>query len=88
MASTIGSLANLAGYIKSRDLVVVAAFPRMDAEPKHPGFLPRPLPHLEFLSPANAKAARATGSDGLERSPKPPKRDLELGNPEGFQIFD
>jgi len=53
MASTIEGLANLKGYIKSQDLVVSASFPRMDAQQLHPGFLPRPLPQLEYLaSPA------------------------------------
>ena len=49
MASTIAGLPNLNGYIKSRNLVVAAQFPRVPAECNETAFLPRPLPDLESL---------------------------------------
>ena len=92
MASTIEGLANLTGYIKSRELVVAATFPREDAQPRHPASLPRPLPHLEFLPAPKVKPAAAAGKvdgDGIERTRKPRRqRDLDRGESKGFEIFD
>lgn len=89
MASTIEGLPNLTGYIKSRDLVVAASFPRVDARPCHPAFLPRPLPQLELLPAPNAVAAAARATDGIERTCKPPRqRDLDRGESKSFEIFD
>jgi hypothetical protein len=72
--------------------VVAAAFPREDAQPRHAAFLPRALPHLEFLPPPKAKAAGAAekvDEDGIERTRKPPRqRDLGRGESKGFEIFD
>ena len=67
MASTIQGLHNLTGYIKSRDLVVPASFPRLDAERFHPAFLPRPLPQLEPLSAPKAVAVAARGGSQESR---------------------
>ena len=89
MASTIEGLPDLTGCIKSRDLVVAASFPRVDAEPCHPAFLPRPLPQLEPLPAPKAITAAATATDGIERTRKPPRqRDLDRGESKGFEIFD
>ena len=89
MASTIEGLPNLTGYIKSRDLMVAASFPRVDAQLCHPAFLPRPLPQLEPLPPPKAIAAAVTATDGIERTRKPPRqRDLDRGESKGFEIFD
>jgi len=89
MASTIEGLHNLTGYVKSRDLAVAATFPRVDAQPSHPAFLPRPLPQLESLPPPKASAAAAAGKDGTERTRKPPRqRDLDRSDSKGFEIFD
>jgi len=48
-ASTITGLDNLAGYLKSRNLVVPMSFPYIRSELRHPAFLPRALPELETL---------------------------------------
>jgi hypothetical protein len=87
-ASTIEGLPNLTGYIKSRDLVVAAIFPRLDAQPKHSAFLAAPLASSGVPAAAKAMAAGATGSDGIERSRKPRQRDLDRVKPWGFEIFE
>ena len=89
MASTIEGLPNLTGYIKSRDLVVAASFPRVDVQSCRPAFLPRALPQLEPLPPPKAIAAAATATDGIERTQEPPReRDLDRGEFKSFEIFD
>ena len=89
MPSTIEGLRNLTGYIKSRDLVVAASFPRVDVQSCRPAFLPRALPQLEPLPPPKAIAAAATATDRIERTPEPPReRDLDRGEFKSFEIFD
>jgi hypothetical protein len=61
MASTIGGLPNLTGYLKSQEFVVPMSFPYLQPVLRQPGFLPRPLPELEVLSvPEQAVAAAAS----------------------------
>jgi type IV secretory pathway TraG/TraD family ATPase VirD4 len=88
MASTIEGLHNLTGYIKSRDLVVSASFPRLDARLIHPGFLPRPLPQLEAL-PA-PKAIPAATPVGIELTSEAARQeDLDRGvESKEFEIFE
>ena len=88
MASTIEGLHNLTGYIKSRDLVVSASFPRFDARLIHPGFLPRPLPQLEAL-PA-PKAIPAATPVGIELTSEAARQeDLDRGvESKEFEIFE
>jgi hypothetical protein len=63
MASTIGGLPNLTGYLKSQDFVVPISFPYLQPVLRQPGFLPRPLPELEVLSvPKQAAAAASAGT--------------------------
>jgi hypothetical protein len=84
MASTIGGLRNLTGYLKSQDFVVPISFPYLQPVLQQPGFLPRPLPELEVLSvPTKAVAAAAsegtpsTGSEQKDRG-QAPQRELEI----------
>jgi Type IV secretion-system coupling protein DNA-binding domain len=84
MASTIGGLRNLTGYLKSQDFVVAISFPYVQPLLRQPGFLPRPLPELEVLSvPRQAVAAAAsagipsTGSEQLDRR-RGPQREREI----------
>ncbi len=84
MASTIGGLRNLTGYLKSQDFVVPISFPYLQPLLRQPGFLPRPLPELEVLSvPKKALAAAAstgtpsTGSEQQDRG-QGPQRELEI----------
>lgn len=84
MASTIGGLRNLTGYLKSQDFVVPINFPYLQPDLQQPGFLPRPLPELEVLSvPKQAAAASAsagtpsTGSEQQDRG-QSPQRQLEI----------
>lgn len=84
MASTIGGLRNLTGYLKSQDFVVPISFPYSQPVLRQPGFLPRPLPELEVLSvPQKAVAATAsagtpsTGSEQQDRG-QGPQRELEI----------
>jgi hypothetical protein len=84
MASTIGGLRNLTGYLKSQDLVVPMSFPYLKPDLRQPRFLPRPLPELERLSvPERAVAAAvaagtpATASQQQDRAPGS-QRDVEI----------
>jgi len=84
MASTIGGLRNLAGYLKSQDFVVPISFPYLQPVPRQPGFIPRPLPGLEVLSVAKkavaAAASAGTASTGSEKQDREqgPQRELEI----------
>jgi Type IV secretion-system coupling protein DNA-binding domain len=49
MSSTIAGLDDLAGYLKSKNLVVPMSFPYLKPELRHPAFLPRALPELQTL---------------------------------------
>ena len=53
LASTIASLDNLSGYVKSKDLVVPARFCYMEPVENQPGFLPRQLAGLDRLVLSN-----------------------------------
>lgn len=86
MASTIGGLRNLTGYLKSQDFVVPISFPYFRPVPCQPGFLPRPLPELEVLSvPKNTAAAAA--SAGLP-STNSEQQDREQGPQRELEIFE
>jgi len=84
MASTIGGLKNLTGYLKSQDFVVPISFPYSRPVVNQPGFLPRPLPELEVLSvsPKTAAAAASPGTastDGQRKNGgRSPQRELEI----------
>ncbi len=61
MASTVGGLRNLTGYLKSQDFVVPMSFPYLQPDLRQPRFLPRPLPELEVLTAPKAVSATPTG---------------------------
>jgi DNA polymerase III delta prime subunit len=84
MASTIGGLKNLTGYLKSQDFVVPISFPYSQPVANQPGFLQRPLPELEVLSvpPKTAAAAASAGTPSTDSQRKDgdqsPQRELEI----------
>src|SRR5487761_27440 len=84
MASTIGGLKNLTGYLKSQDFVVPISFPYSRPVVRQPGFLPRPLRELEVLSvpPKAAAAAASAGTPSAnnqrQEGDQRPQRDLEI----------
>jgi hypothetical protein len=84
MASTIGGLKNLTGYLKSQDFVVPISFPYSQPVANQPGFLQRPLPELEVLSvpPKTAAAAASAGPPSTDSQRKDggqsPQRELEI----------
>jgi len=86
MASTIGGLRNLTGYLKSQDFVVPINFPYFRPVPRQPGFLPRPLPELEVLS-VPKKTAAAAASAGLP-STNSEQQDREQGPQRELEIFE
>lgn len=86
MASTIGGLRNLTGYLKSQDFVVPINFPYFRPVPRQPGFLPRPLPELEVLS-VPKKTAAAAASAGLP-STNSEQKDREQGPQRELEIFE
>jgi len=84
MASTIGGLKNLTGYLKSQDFVVPISFPYSQPVANQPGFLQRPLPELEVLSVPSktAAAAASAGTPSTDSQRKDggqsPQRELEI----------
>ena len=83
MASTIGGLKNLTGYLKCQDFVVPISFPYSRPVVRQPGFLLRPLPELEVLSvpPKAAAAAASAGTPdvGAQQDPRQgPQQQLEI----------
>ncbi len=77
IASVIGSLPNLSGYIKSKGLVVAAAFPYIPPEHRQAGFLPRPLPELEPL-PALQGAGASVGANTMQERNAAAKRQKRV----------
>lgn len=74
MASTIEGLHNLTGYIKSRDLVVAAAFPYVKLQAKEPAFLPRPLAELEALTLPSSALPKTSA---IAKQSAPPDEQVE-----------
>jgi hypothetical protein len=59
MASEIGGLANLRGYLKVLNLVVRLDLARVEPPAMHPAFVPRALPFSPLIPHGGAMAAAA-----------------------------
>ena len=69
MASAIGGLQDLSGFIKSQNLVVSATFPYIPAEQRAVSFVPRPINGLDlFVSPeiTDLKTDNRHGTSGSQ----------------------
>ena len=80
LASSIEGLPNLAGYLKSKDLVVPASFSYVKSSQIHPGFQPRMLTGLEplvFVEPSVSESTPSTARPRktFRKSPKKPPQD-------------
>ena len=95
MASTIASLHNQTGYLKSRDLVVPISIPYRSPVLRQPALLPRPLPGLEALTLAGAAANQgAADESGAAEKPSDQSQTpkTEKGHDQGadaeLEIFE
>ena len=89
MASIIEGLHNLAGDVKSRDLVVPVSFPYLKLEAKCPAFLPRALPELGSLTlPKPAQVA--TKEPSVQEQIPFPQSEAERGRagPAELETFE
>lgn len=80
MASVIGGLPDLSGFIKSQNLVVSATFPYIGAERRVSGFIPRPMKALELLTETEAEDPGAAQCDTEGGSPIE-NREIDISVP-------
>jgi hypothetical protein len=80
MASVIGGLPDLSGFIKSQNLVVSATFPYIGAERRVTGFIPRPIKALDLSNEAEAMELGTAGCGTASGSPME-NREIEVSVP-------
>ena len=88
LPSTIASLPNLTGYVKSKDLVFPAVFNYMELKKRHPGFEPRALRGLEplVLEESIIPELRTAGGRSKRTGTRTRKKDQNSSSQ--IKIFD